>query len=313
MDNYLYDIFNNVDEGIVIINGDRKITFCNEYMHSIINKGLNIINNDLYEILPSFKKNYFNESLKKVIKNGYKMFFSASMHSDLIGGNKKFNLKLKKIEVNGSIGAILEFKDVTSEYVRINKLKKHIQELSSANEILKKKEKTIKTLAYYDTLTGIPNRNLFYKKANRLLIDAKKNKSLLGLVFIDVDRFKAVNDTYGHIVGDKVIAQVAKILSKSIREIDFVARYGGDEFLLLLPYLKECSEYEFVTSNINDFKNKYVSYKDKKINISLSMGASFYPRDGKNIHELMIKADKLMYAAKNKYKDNDCLCNMGEM
>lgn len=150
---------------------------------------------------------------------------------------------------------------------------------------------------------------LFYEIAERFLNEAKRNNSLLGLMFIDVDNFKSINDTYGHKAGDKALAEIAGMLTKCTRKNDVVARFGGDEFLILLPYIKNFDNYKVIASRITKSRNKIKNSNGEDINISLSIGVSFYPYDGESINELMEQADKAMYDAKHIQGQDSCLCS----
>ena len=120
----------------------------------------------------------------------------------------------------------MECIDVTSQMLRVNQLKEYSNELYLLNKELKEIEK----LAYYDQLTGLANRTFFDDVAKKFLEKAKRNNSKIGLMFIDIDQFKEINDMYGHKIGDKTIVEVANILCKNTRKCDIVSRYGGDEF-----------------------------------------------------------------------------------
>lgn len=304
MKNYLREVLDLLNEGIVILDIELNIVFWNDYMQQITGMSSSeVINKNVYNILPNLDKNYFRQAINCVKNNGCKMFFSAAMHKSITNSKEKLNLRISKIEGNAEKHLLLEFIDVTNQFVRIDQLKKYVKKLSILNKELKEKEKIIKRLAYYDGLTGVANKILFYKIAKKCLSGARRNKSLLGLVFIDVDNFKLINDTYGHKIGDQVLVEIADLLKSCIRESDLLARFGGDEFIILLPNLKKYDDYKLVAKRIVEAKNKVIPCI-KDVRISLSMGFSFYPFDGDNIDDLICEADKAMYRAKKQGGNN---------
>lgn len=305
MNRILYDILNDINEGIIILNDKLEIFLWNNYMEKITEISQEkIIYKKISEVLPNMNKNYFNKAMSDVMMGGNEIFFSAAMHTGLISNKLYLNLKMSRINDEDSRFLMLEFMDVTNQFVQINELKRYVQELYNVNRELKEKEKIIKNLAYYDTLTGVANRTLFYELAERTLDNAKRNNTLLGLMFIDVDKFKIINDTYGHQAGDEVLVKVATILNEATRKNDIVARHGGDEFLILLPFLKSVENYKLIVSRITNNKNNIVNFNGNEIKISLSIGISFYPDDGDTIDKLIAKADRGMYDAKNSCKEN---------
>lgn len=305
MNRVLYEILNNVNEGIIILDEQFEVCFWNNYMKAVTQiDNKKAAGKSLYKLLPNLNKNYFSKAINNVLSNGCKMFFSAAMHKGLVNDKESFNLKISRFEKSECKFLLLEFIEVTNQFVQIDILKDYIQELYRLNMKLKQKESIIKKFAYYDKLTEIANRTLFYKISEKSLDNAKRKNKLLGLMFIDVDKFKCINDTYGHEAGDKVLIKVAKILKEAVRKEGIVARYGGDEFLILLPNIKKYDDYKNIISRIaND--NKIVKFNEKEINISLSIGISFYPNNGYSIDKLIIEADKAMYIAK-KREGGDC-------
>ena len=301
MDRILLDILNYVNEGIIITDEKLNILFWNTQMEILTYiKQEKALGSNLYKILPSLNKSYLKEAINSVIEKDYKYFFSSSIHKNLISDTRKVNVRFNRFKKNKSKYLIIECIDVTSQIFRINQLKKYSNELYFLNKELKKKEKEIEKLAYYDQLTGLVNRTFFYNMAEKFLCNAKRNNSKLGLMFIDIDQFKKINDMYGHKIGDEVLIEVAKILIKSTRKCDIVSRRGGDEFLILLPDIKHYSYYKFIASRIANANKKIMVSDDLQIEISLSIGVSFYPKDGDNIEDLILKADKAMYCVKNR-------------
>lgn len=293
-----------VNEGIVILNEDLEILYWNNYMEYLTFMNIDkVFYRNVYEVLPGLNKQYFKNLIEQVVENHGEMFFSAAMHKDLISKKRKLNLKISKLEESSNNYILLEFIDVTSQIFRINQLKEYINKLHVLNEELKEKEKTINNLAYYDSLTGLANRTLFYKMADKFYNNSRRGENLLALMFIDVNKFKNINDTYGHKIGDEILREVSKVLINSTRKGDLVARFGGDEFLVLLPAIKKYEDIEVVASRILNIKDKPFKLGEIEVNISLSLGISAYPKDGDNIEELITKADKKMYVQKrNGYK-----------
>ncbi|WP_313132998.1 diguanylate cyclase domain-containing protein [Anaerocolumna sp.] len=304
MNNYCYEVLNNVNEGIIIVKENFEIFFWNNYMEAITNiKSSNAMGNNLYTVVPSLNKNYFKNVVKNILNDGYAMFFSAAMHQDLMHTEERFNIKISRIQDENKTSLLLEFHNVTGQMTQIKQLKKYIKELYHVNRELKEKEKEIEYLAYYDQLTGVANRTLFYILAEKYIQNAKRNNSLLGIIFIDIDKFKSINDTYGHQAGDKIIIKAANILKKATRESDIVVRYGGDEFVVILPNMKDISDYKIVASKIINLNENVIYIDGEEIKLSFSMGISIYPNDGDNIDKLIVKADKAMYIAKRNDED----------
>lgn len=299
MSKVIFDILNYVNEGIIILNDKFDILFWNKYMEDLVGiKKYQVMDTSIFETIPGLDKDYYRNVFNTAIEKDYKYFFSSEIHKDIISNDLKLNIRINKFDDFGSSCLMIEFIDVTNQFIRINQLKEYANKLYSLNRELHEKEKQIEKLAYYDQLTNLANRTLFYRIAEKLLENAKRKNSMLGIMFIDVDRFKSINDEYGHRVGDKVLIEVSNILAKSTRETDTVARHGGDEFLILLPNLDNYSNYKAIAKRIANENNK-IKIDDIEIMISLSIGVSFYPQDGNTIDELISKADKAMYRVKN--------------
>jgi hydrogenase maturation protease len=162
----------------------------------------------------------------------------------------------------------------------------------------KRSAEHIHRLAYYDALTDLPNRQLFRERCEYALERAQRNRDLLALLFLDLDRFKYINDSLGHPVGDDLLCAVAQRLKDSLRDSDTVARLGGDEFIILLEGVRNKSDGEVVARKILTAFDQSFIVHGHKLDVGTSIGISCYPDDGENITTLIKNADLAMYRAK---------------
>ena len=176
--------------------------------------------------------------------------------------------------------------------------------LENQIEIRQVVEKELEFLAYNDELTGLPNRTLFIEKVKSALLQAKRNETLLSVLFIDLDRFKNINDSHGHNVGDKLLIEVANRLHETLRDSDTIARNGGDEFSILIENMKGIREPFVVANKIIDSMNKKFEVDGHNVHIGASIGISTYPLDGDDALELLKLADTAMYEAKKEGGNN---------
>lgn len=159
-------------------------------------------------------------------------------------------------------------------------------------------------LAFYDPLTGLENRRLFKDRLEHSIKQVRRSKSLMALLFIDLDNFKYVNDTYGHDVGDELLVEVANRLKKCVREEDIVARLGGDEFTVILSNLKDNKSASNVAAKIINSLQLPIFVDKHELNISGSIGITVAPEDSMDATELMRHADLAMYRAKAAGRNN---------
>ncbi len=163
----------------------------------------------------------------------------------------------------------------------------------------KKSEERIRHQANYDALTGLPNRTLFLDRLNREIIRARRQDSRVALMFIDLDRFKWVNDTLGHAAGDKLLQEVSSRLQSCLRKSDTVARLGGDEFTAILPDMARGPFAERVASEILTQLATPFDLNGQEANISGSVGITVFPDDAQDLDGLLKNADTAMYRAKS--------------
>ncbi len=182
----------------------------------------------------------------------------------------------------------------------------------SINNLLAKIEdhqERIKNMALYDQLTGIPNRTLFIDILRRDISLSSRTGKIIGVVFIDLDDFKSVNDTLGHEMGDELIRQISKRLSGSIRKHDTVARFGGDEFLLILNNMAEINDLQKKVEKIMDIFHEPFLLNKMEYFVTCSAGVSVYPVDGEDSETLVKNADIAMYNSKSNGKNAYLFCS----
>ena len=171
--------------------------------------------------------------------------------------------------------------------------------LANATKQLEEREATVKHQAHYDRLTGLPNRLLIIDRLSQLLKEAALDNSLVGIMFLDIDNFKKINDSLGHEHGDRVILEVSHRLSDHVHEADSVGRLGGDEFVILLKGIKSALEAKSIADNIRLILGNTLIVNDRELRMTASIGISIYPDNGTQPSELLKHADSAMYAAKD--------------
>ena len=166
----------------------------------------------------------------------------------------------------------------------------------------KNQEKIIWDQANFDVLTRLPNRRLFTGRLQQEIKKSRREDSQLALFYIDLDRFKEINDTLGHGVGDKLLVSVAERIQNCVRDSDTVARLGGDEFTLIVPHLREISDSTFIADSIIQSLGRSFTVDGHQFYVSASIGVTVFPHDGDDAPTLLRNADQAMYAAKKAGK-----------
>jgi diguanylate cyclase (GGDEF)-like protein len=179
--------------------------------------------------------------------------------------------------------------------------------ISYALEFLEKEDK-LNYLAYHDALTGLPGRTLFQDRLAQAITNSHRHKDSLGVLFIDLDHFKNINDSLGHHAGDILLKQVAVLFTSCMREDDTVARLGGDEFVVILPNMASEDEAWMVSQKILKLMAEPFTIESHELFITCSIGIALYPKDGKDAKTLLQSADGALYLAKNKGRNNAQFC-----
>ncbi len=178
--------------------------------------------------------------------------------------------------------------------------------LATVRDITDRKlaEERVQFLAFYDALTGLPNRTLLQDRLTKALAGARRRKDKVALLFLDLDRFKDINDSLGHSVGDLLLQEVADRLKKWGREQDTVARLGGDEFLITLTHVKDVPDVAVAAERLMDAMTAGFVVQGHSLNVSCSLGISIFPEHGADCQTLIKNADAAMYGAKDSGRNN---------
>ncbi|MCB2339204.1 EAL domain-containing protein [Clostridium estertheticum] len=318
-ENFALEVLKIMSEGLIIANHEGIIKDINKgalkllgYDKSmIINKPINYLFTDKIELSKLTNCSSFEIEVLQSNNNKLSILLSSSVLKD---------------EWGDSLGIVCIFQDISEIKHVQQKLKKsyaeleikvgeRTRELSSSNEELECEissridmEFKIKKLAYYDFLTGLPNRTLFIDRLNQEIFNAALSKSFLGVLFLDLDSFKRINDTMGHAKGDELLKMVSKRLINTMLESDTVCRVGGDEFLILIQNIKNNEEIKAVSEKIlTDLKKPFI-IDNTDLYITTSIGGSIYPIDGSDVETLIKNADIAMYKAKEKGRNKFELC-----
>lgn len=227
--------------------------------------------------------------------------------------------ELKLLAAKKKVSSLLEFRLRTSRNkykdmeTRMNSILTKDGEVTSfvlaMRDITERKEseKMIYHLAYHDTLTDLPNRRLFMKRLRLEVEEAKKTSAQFAVMFIDLDRFKFVNDSWGHENGDFILTEAARLIKKSLRSTDLVARIGGDEFTVLLRNVTSTEELDRLAKRMQSNFQQPLMVAGQQYTLSCSIGISLFPLNGKEADELLNKADTALYTVKERGRNGYAL------
>ncbi|MFL0811212.1 MAG: sensor domain-containing diguanylate cyclase [Agarilytica sp.] len=223
---------------------------------------------------------------------------SASITAEVISAvtsSGKWNGEIRMLHQSGEIGWIesmcVPIFDSDNQMVGALGINRDISER-------KREAEKLKQLAHYDQLTHLPNRYMLFDRFEHLVAQSKRSKQMFALFFIDLDGFKVINDSHGHLCGDKVLLEVASRIKSAVRASDTIARIGGDEFVLLVESVTDRKAVLTVAALLHEAFNKVTVVDGRELKIRCSIGSAVYPDDGATADELLAVADTNMYQQK---------------
>lgn len=273
--------FDSATEGMIIIDDNAKII--------AINKGYTDITGfNEAEVLGSIPKALQTDKIDlwRTLLEHDKWCGEISDHRK---NGEPYQVSLTLTAVKNKKGKIVNFVGVFADITETKRSQVKLYELVN-----------------HDPLTGLPNRRLLNELLEFSIRRAVREKYQIGLLFIDLDRFKAINDSLGHDVGDKLLKEVSSRINQSIRESDVVARLGGDEFVVMVDMINQAEDASIIAKKIIHALQIEFIIDGKEIFIGASIGISMYPKDGTDVEHLIKAADIAMYQVKSKGKNNHC-------
>jgi len=276
-------ILKTIIDSVVLVNPAGIITYVNSETLSLLKYKSKEIVGESFEIL-------FPPDIKQEMKN---IVMSSKRSS--IRNKDTFFISKNNIRVPILFSASV-CKDNDGNYIGFVALSRDITKIKDA-------EQFVAHLALHDALTNLPNRTLLRERLEQAMAEARTEKTYIAYILLDLDRFKEINDVYGHSIGDLLLIEVANRFTSTLRDCDMVARLGGDEFVILLSNLKNENDYETTIVKILECISKPIIIESHELIITASAGISIYPKNGIDSESLLKCADLAMYSAKKLGKN----------
>jgi diguanylate cyclase (GGDEF)-like protein/PAS domain S-box-containing protein len=278
-------VFENASEGVIITAPDTTIISVNKAFSDVTGFSAEEVIGKKPDMLQSGRQDaaFYQRMWEELDTYG-------QWQGEIWNCNKRGEIYLEWL----SIAAVKDDEGNLSHFVGI------FSDITSEKET----EARLEHLAHYDQLTGLPNRILFNDRLRQALALARRARNQVAVMFLDLDGFKAINDSLGHAAGDDLLAQVAGRLTQCLRESDTVARFGGDEFTVVLPEIDSAESVARIARKITEEIARPYDLEGNEASVTTSLGISLYPIDGQQPHALVQKADNAMYHAKRHGKNH---------
>lgn len=256
-----------------------------------------------------FTFDYLNRNVEKMVSIPLSALIGARM-CDILPINRRLGLfdLYKRVVLTGEPlvhELAIDDEDVRSSWIRVQAVKLKDGVVITASDITLRKQEEERTIfnAQHDPLTGLANRSLLQDRIDQGVLWAKRHSDLLGVFLIDLDGFKAINDTLGHAAGDETLITVAARLSNCLRKVDSVIRIGGDEFVVVMPHLRRQSDAKMLAARILDALRVPMHIAGRNVSVTSSIGIAIYPDSAQTTEELLSRSDMAMYSAKRGGKN----------
>ncbi|WP_198262918.1 EAL domain-containing protein [sulfur-oxidizing endosymbiont of Gigantopelta aegis] len=293
---FLQSILDGVSNAVTVIDKQYNVTLMNKVAQN--NSGYTLLDDEKIKCYDTARHHEKN-CRSKANKCPHNDVFSTGKQSKVVHNYLSDEGKTLFIEITasplfneaGEVEAIIELGHDITDHILVH-------------EQLKEQKELLSYQAENDALTGLPNRVLFVDRVDQAIKLAKREQTKIAILFIDLDRFKEINDTLGHNVGDKVLIEVAQRLKDAIRNVDTVARLGGDEFTLILANIHHLSSVMKIAQDLVEVLAQKIMYGENELYVTASIGISLYPDDGKETDILLRNSDSAMYHAKEQGRNN---------
>ena len=309
---FLHQILNTIPDPVFVQDRTHRWVVLNQAYGRFIGADIeDLIGKTVYDIFPQQQADAFYQADEQVLQQQQEQEYEETL-TNLFG--KTYSIATKRSlhrDAEGNVLLVGVIRDITMRKSLEESLRRTTQELSQSNQELRDSQTKLHYLANHDSLTGLPNRQLFQEKLQQSIEWAASGSRMVALLFIDLDGFKQVNDSLGHYVGDQLLKSVAKRLIASLRVSDTVARLGGDEFTVILTTVPGESEVEQVAQKIIDTLALPYSFDGQLAQVSASVGIAIYPIHYDSTERLLQGADEAMYQAKAAGKGRYVIVNPG--
>jgi diguanylate cyclase (GGDEF)-like protein/PAS domain S-box-containing protein len=268
----------SIADGVITIDAARRVTYMNRLAEEMTGRrSAEALGEPVADVLQLSEE----APASPTIEDMPERFAGPMLTRALLASRNGARIPIEKVRtaLSGARGDVIVFRDITERVQR---------------------EKDLRTLAYRDTLTNLPNRFSLRELLDLELAHARRNQGSLVVLFIDLDEFKAVNDTFGHAAGDELLRATAARLRLNLRETDTIARLGGDEFAVVLPGAPSARDGELVAAKLLNALTEPVMFEGHALRVRASIGLALFPEDGTDADALLRRADEAMYRAKQQ-------------